>query len=145
MSYRIFCLFCCIVLAFPASAEGAYFTVRGRQLFFDTAEAPSGWAGLDEQFNDILMVNPEVSEIVLADPGGDFQTALAMLDVIRLYELNTLVEEPCRSSCAILFLGGVERRIADTGSLGFHRVSWRKHNSVLFYRRLVKGLGSGLR
>lgn len=131
----------CLVFAFPAAADGSYFKIRGHQLFFDTARAPSGWDGLDEQFNDMLMLNPQVSEIVLAGPGGDFQTALAMLDVIRLYELNTLVEEPCRSACAILFLGGVERRIAQGGRLGFHRVSWLKHDSVMFYRLLQKELG----
>lgn len=133
---------CCITLAFPASAEGEFFKIRGHQLFFDTEKAPPGWDGLGEQFNDMLMLNPEVSEIVLAGPGGDFHTALDMLDVIRLYELNTLVEEPCRSACALLFLGGVERRIASGGRLGFHRVSWRKHDSTLFYRRSIKGLGN---
>jgi len=65
---------------------------------------------------------PAVRQIVLTDsPGGSVSSALDIADDIRRKGLSTTIRGYCRSACALIFLGGVQRTLADSKShVDFH-------------------------
>jgi len=65
---------------------------------------------------------PTVRQIVLTDsPGGSVSSALDIADDIRRKGLSTTIRGYCRSACALIFLGGVQRTLADSKShVDFH-------------------------
>ena len=78
----------------------------------------------EEAVRRALDENKGVREVVLAGPGGRIATGLAIFHMIRDRKLATRVETSCASACTIAFLGGIERSLAPTARLGFHRASF---------------------
>ena len=70
----------------------------------------------------ISVFNPSVHRVVFTNsPGGDLAAAYNVAEEIRLRKLETSVKGYCRSACALMFLGGVERRLVDAKSyVAFH-------------------------
>jgi hypothetical protein len=68
----------------------------------------------------------EVSLVILAEsPGGDIGAAYGIADLIRKRQIKTGVYGACSSSCALMFMGGVERKMVageklKLTRLGFH-------------------------
>lgn len=68
----------------------------------------------------------EVSLVILAEsPGGDIGAAYGIADLIRKRQIKTGVYGACSSSCALMFMGGVERQMVagekhQLTRLGFH-------------------------
>jgi hypothetical protein len=57
---------------------------------------------------------PGVDTVVFVNsPGGDLWTALRVGRLIAGKDVKTVAAGPCLSACAVMFLGGVERRFAD--------------------------------
>lgn len=70
------------------------------------------------------LLSPQITTIVLTDSsGGDSDTALNVAKWIRERGLTTVGLGYCRSSCAVMFLGGKERLLANERSyVAFHGV-----------------------
>jgi len=62
--------------------------------------------------------------LVLESPGGDFFTGLWLGHRVRARGMHTVSRYPCASSCASIFLGGVDRVLwGQRATLGFHQAS----------------------
>ena len=61
-----------------------------------------------------------VTVLRLASPGGSLAPALAMGRSTRQKGVKTLVDDPCASACAFVFMGGAARR-ATPMMLGVHQ------------------------
>jgi hypothetical protein len=68
----------------------------------------------------------DVSLVILVEsPGGDIGAAYGIADIIRKRQIKTGVYGACSSSCALMFMGGVERQMLageklKLTRLGFH-------------------------
>lgn len=88
-----------------------------------------------EQFRRQL-AEGELRLVVLAEsPGGDLRAALWIARKISQLNINTAVMGHCASSCAVIFMGGVERQMMDSPKLartrlGFHGPHKRSDKSV---------------
>jgi hypothetical protein len=80
--------------------------------------------GSDQAVRRTLEQNPKIREVVLAGPGGRIGAGAEIGRMIRNRRLATRVDTACASACTIAFLGGVDRSIAPSAKLGFHRASF---------------------
>ena len=76
-----------------------------------------------------------VKEVFLNSEGGDLLAGLALGRLFKERKLDTRVmaKAKCLSACALAFLGGVSRYIADdVDSFGFHRQYRIKNKQILY-------------
>ncbi|MES2125968.1 MAG: hypothetical protein V4463_01740 [Pseudomonadota bacterium] len=82
------------------------------------------------------LVDGTLRLVVLAEsPGGDLRAALWIAHRINEHKINTAVLGHCASSCAVIFMGGIERQMMDTPKLertrlGFHGPHKKSDHSV---------------
>jgi len=100
-------------LAISVSPDGATLNIDGTY-----------GMGSDQAVRRALEQNPKIREVVLTGPGGRIGAGVEIARMIRNRRLATRVDTACASACTIAFLGGVERSIAPSGKLGFHRASF---------------------
>lgn len=69
-----------------------------------------------------LDLSPQRGDVVVTSgPGGDIAAAMDIGDFIYKYDLFTVVDDLCGSSCAyFIALGGRRLALIDNGLLGFH-------------------------
>ena len=81
-------------------------------------------AGFFEELRTAIDANPTVTQVALGSAGGSVGDAVKAGRYIRAKGLNTELYNNCRSACALVYLGGVDRRIGSPyPELGFHRIS----------------------
>ncbi|MGJ8622771.1 MAG: hypothetical protein ACSHW1_08335 [Yoonia sp.] len=68
-----------------------------------------------------LAAYPNAAQIILSSTGGNIYEARGLSNAIRKNGLNTMVISECSSACTTVFIGGIERRIAQSAKLGFHQ------------------------
>ncbi|KUF11171.1 hypothetical protein [Pseudoponticoccus marisrubri] len=121
-------------LAAPAASEedGAgreKFRLEGPVLVYDTEAAE------DEREREIrnadldilialLRDTPGITTLKLNSSGGSVLAGQEMARVVMDFELDTIVDGECSSSCVTVFLGGARRQLTRGGKLGFHQLSW---------------------
>lgn len=89
--------------------------VAGNQIILSGAVAREDFS----KFIALLDTNKAVDTVILRDsPGGESRTGYDIGATIRARGLNTAVSGYCRSSCSRMFLGGVQRQIADDQPVG---------------------------
>jgi hypothetical protein len=105
-----------ITLLLGSSASAMEMHVSGDQLI------ASSYIGEADYAKFIQTITPAVKTVVFTNsPGGARLIGQDLAEEIRHRKLSTVVLGYCFSSCANAFLGGVERRLANSGSyLGFH-------------------------
>ena len=102
-------LFTTLLIGFTASATEMH--VSGDQLIL------SGFIDLRAYDEFIRTITPSVRQVVLTDsPGGARISGQRIAYEIRRRRLSTVALGRCVSACANLFLGGVERQLADSAS-----------------------------
>ncbi|MFO1060414.1 MAG: hypothetical protein U1E53_26010 [Dongiaceae bacterium] len=79
--------------------------------------------GVADELEAMLARYPETTVIHLNSPGGRMSEGFALQAVIRRHGLITYTGVECDSACTLAFLGGRERWIGPTASLGFHHAS----------------------
>ncbi|WP_192384759.1 hypothetical protein [Mesorhizobium silamurunense] len=88
----------------------------------------SGEFGANEPLNTFssAVVGSGARVIVFNSPGGNVGSAIRLGRMIRAAGLDTLQvrQLQCASACSLAFLGGVHR-IAEPGSIGVHRASFK--------------------
>src|SRR5262245_37298577 len=109
-----FLLFASLSIGFNAFATEMH--VSGDQLIL------SGFIDLQAYDKFIRTITPSVRTVVLTDsPGGARISGQRIAYEVRRRGLSTVALGNCVSACANLFLGGIERRLADSTSvLAFH-------------------------
>jgi hypothetical protein len=85
--------------------------------------------GDDAKLSKILLSDKsftgDKSAVVMDSPGGNLEAGIKMAMMIHARQLATLVpeESSCASVCAMMWLGGSRRLVADSGQIGFHAAS----------------------
>lgn len=101
-------LACALLSLLPLWATAMTLETQGDTVF---ATGPVG--------NDLLafethLANPAVKQVVFVNsPGGDLWTGLRVGRLIASKSLRTVAAGNCASSCAVMFMGGQERRFSD--------------------------------
>jgi len=109
-----------------------------------------------QAFIDQTATLPSGTIVLLNSQGGDLSTGIRLGQIIRQKNFNTRVgqtqEQPasiikipgsCLSSCALAFLGGVERQLDAQDELGFYPLqSTKKSSSKISEEDLVKALAN---
>ncbi|RIA56083.1 SH3 domain-containing protein [Dichotomicrobium thermohalophilum] len=77
-----------------------------------------------ERFRDVASNTPEAI-VALAGPGGSVAAGIEIGHMIRLRNYKTVVfgDQQCASSCALAWLGGAPRFMAESARIGFHAAS----------------------
>lgn len=127
----------CIAVPFLAEAEAeadrqpenGKFHVEGPVLIYDTEAAPDPddreiQNGDLDDLLEILRGTEGIRSLRLNSTGGSVWAGSEMARVVIDFELDTVVEGECSSSCVSIFLGGTRRELARGGKLGFHQRSW---------------------
>lgn len=113
-------LVACVAALLTPPAIAMTLETEGRMLF------ASGELGNDLPAFEDALANPAIDTIVFVNsPGGDLWTGMRVGRLIASRGLVTAVVGRCLSACAIMFVGGRERRFADAlrtapGFLGVH-------------------------
>ena len=82
------------------------------------------------------LADDTLHQVILAEsPGGDLRAALWIANKISERKMNTAVMGHCASSCAVIFMGGIERQMMDSPKLartrlGFHGPHKKSDRSV---------------
>lgn len=131
-----------LLAASPALAE-TRFTLDGNVLIYNTANpvdatlldpasglTPADTVG-DIAYEDIdalrsILARHEdrLDTLRLTSDGGYIEAAYEMAAIIADYGLKTEVQGECASACAVIFVGGTERRMNKGGRIGLHPSSW---------------------
>jgi hypothetical protein len=88
-----------------------------------------------ESFRRELEGGPIRLVILAESPGGDLRAGLWIARKISESKINTAVMGHCASSCAVIFMGGVERQMMDSPKLdrtrlGFHGPHKKSDRSI---------------
>ncbi len=108
-----------ILLSFHA--QGMTLEVQGHQLFATGPVGGDDWLKFNQSFAD-----PAVDTVVLVNsPGGSLWDGLRISKVISDKGYNTVAAGFCNSACALIFMGGKERRFSSafdpsTTYIGIH-------------------------
>ena len=67
----------------------------------------------------LSIISPKCGQVSVNSPGGSVDAALALGRVIRTNALNVMIDEEdrCDSSCAFLFVAGVNRTLAGVATV----------------------------
>ncbi len=131
--HRLIAGVCVLTLALGLS------TVRARAAKFDVIDLPDG-GGKALLVSGAIGINDQVafhaaaaalngSVVVTTGPGGSVRAAVAIGNEIRERGWSTLVppDTDCASACALIWLAGDRRLMADGARIGFHAMSVRKN------------------
>lgn len=105
-------------------------TVRAADINFEKDPETSVWViyiegdithGDEKKFRDISL-NLKSAIVVLNSDGGSLSPALEIGRIIRVAGYDTVVldKSVCASSCALIWLAGVDRGVLGSGRVGFH-------------------------
>lgn len=104
------------------------FQIKGTAIYLDM---DGDYVGLsrrgDEEISDhyvladIIFENPDIDTVFLTGAGGSTYSADLMTRSIMRAKLDTVAYKECLSACAVIFLGGINRKLEKGGILGFHR------------------------
>ena len=112
------------------------FRVEKNKVYYDT-ENPEGVDGINyhhvDNLLEILKSNNQIQTLVLNSGGGYAEAAQELADLVLDAELNTYVENICKSACVNVFLAGTVRGLALGGRIGFHKGYWGSASLKEYY------------
>ena len=113
-----------------AAGQTERFELVGSTLFIDldVEYYEDDWSSAEVRrdhriITNITFANPEIALVVLTGQGGSFFDALIAARRFKNLGLATEARGDCLSSCALMFMGGRERKLYKDATLGFHRMS----------------------
>ena len=116
------------------------FTIKGEVVVYDT-ESVEGFPDSEIDYDDheellrLLKANPDLTTLELNSHGGRVYGGYRMADIVIDYELKTVVDGVCSSSCVYIFLGGQSREMTGGSRLGFHHRTWDAGDIQGYYDR----------
>ena len=129
-SVRVLGFLFCMAIAFHA--KGMTLEKQGSELFATGTVGGEDWLKFNEALTD-----PVVNTVVLVNsPGGDLWAAIAVSKLISDRGYKTVVAGSCSSACALIFMGGKERRFSSAFAagatyVGIHGAHSRDNGSVV--------------
>lgn len=124
------------------------FEVDGENLYFDLdiQYYEDDWSGSEPRndykiMSSLLYKNPQITSVILTGSGGNAFQSLQIARALSLREKFTVAHGECLSACAIIFLGGAKRTLADGAVLGFHRSNWDVDEAADVYNFERKRMG----
>lgn len=129
MKRPLLCLAMVAALAGPALAEESVnkFSVQGDILIYDTE---TGGDDLEIHNDDVdtllrlLRVTPNIAILSLNSSGGSVWAGDEMARIALDFELDTVVNGECSSSCVSILLAGARRTMSRGSKIGFHSRNW---------------------
>lgn len=120
--------------------ERGHISITGRIEPGDLAKFRSFLAGSDEVLIDLLQ-----GGVALDSVGGDVRAALGIARILRMSHASVLIKKGavCYSSCFLVFAGG-SYRIASSGSLGVHRLSFAMPASIAETEKMLEEVGGSI-
>lgn len=119
-----------------AAAQSSKFAVSGQTLIYDTESGTEdgelAWDDVAE-LRRFLAANPGITTLSLNSGGGNISAGDDMALVVIDYELDTLVDGECSSSCVTVFLGGKGRRMTRGSKIGLHSRWWAPEDVEAYY------------
>jgi len=107
------------LLAFPCCGRAMDMRVQGNTLFMGGAVVSQDC----DAFDGLLKTNAIKSVVFERSPGGDVTSGYCIGSHIRAHSLSTVIQESCASACSLMWLGGVERTLANAKSrVGMHGI-----------------------
>lgn len=135
--------FLIVPLIFPAmvAAQSANkFQVDGAILTYDTENVSDADAREIESDDvdvllDVLRKETDVAILRLNSTGGSVWAGNEMARIVQDFELDTLVDGECSSSCVTVFLAGHSRSMTRGSKVGFHQRSWSSDGTQSYFDR----------
>lgn len=140
MLARLATLIALLALAAPIAAQTSSkrWEVNGSILVYNTEHKGSD-SGIErsdvDRLRALLRDNPAIEVLSVNSTGGGLYAALDMGNIVIDFELDTVIDAVCESSCMYLFLAGEKRTMARGGRVGFHRISWSAESIESYYDR----------
>ncbi|MEC8294152.1 MAG: hypothetical protein VX083_11690 [Pseudomonadota bacterium] len=116
-----------LLLAGPVLADKLM--VEGDQLIYDTDKGGLA-SGKEIVATDLpvmrrmLKENEGITTLRLNSPGGIVWVGEEMARIVEDYELDTVADGECSSTCVLLFLAGQSRQMTRGSKIGFHQTNW---------------------
>jgi hypothetical protein len=79
--------------------------------------------GSARALEDFLSARPQVASLEIDSPGGNFQEASRIAELVKARRLATFVRSECLSACTLAFAAGRPRIAMISAKFGFHRAS----------------------
>lgn len=132
-----------LTLAVPALAEvrvvlPAKLHVEGETLVYDSETGQEDGEIEPGDFDAMLAMlraHPEVTTLRLNSSGGSIWAAEEMSRVVIDFDLDTVVEGECSSSCVTVFLGGRARSLTRGSKIGLHSRWWAPEDVEQYYEK----------
>lgn len=80
--------------------------------------------GLARELERVLQSAPEVDIVRLDSIGGRSGEAETVFDIVRRFDLDTLVARECLSACTLVFAAGRQRWLQHGARLGYHGIAF---------------------
>jgi hypothetical protein len=135
----------------PAAAETGpleRFTVKDNYLFIDLDkfyyEGSDIVIGNDTDskiVGELLFYYSEINIVLLTGQGGLAYSAEHIARLFMRHEITTVAYGECLSACAVMFLGGSERRLSKGAVIGLHRAQTSVVNHMSFYEEMKDKIG----
>lgn len=127
----------CLALL-STSAWADKLRVEGDELIYDTHLAETGsdqeiLAPDLDRMQDLLRAHPDVTTMRLNSPGGIVWVGQEMARIVADYELNTVTDGECSSTCVLVFLAGQSRQMTRGSKIGFHQTNWSAGSIEAYY------------
>ncbi|MBU2983414.1 hypothetical protein KO498_16530 [Lentibacter algarum] len=110
-------------------------TVKGDTLVFDTTTTEDSEIDKPDiaAFLSVLRANTNITTVQLNSSGGSVWSAEEISRIIVDFELDTVVNGRCSSSCVMLLLAGTNRSLTRGSKIGFHSRSWSASSMQRYY------------
>jgi hypothetical protein len=119
------------------------FTVRGDHLFIDLDkfyyEGSDVVLGNDTDskvVGELLFYHSEIKNVLLTGQGGLVHSAEHIARLFMRHDITTIAYGECLSACAVMFLGGSERRLSKGAVIGLHRAQASVVDHMSFYEEM---------
>ncbi|MCB2115976.1 MAG: hypothetical protein KDE00_06650 [Rhodobacteraceae bacterium] len=112
--------------------------VEGSKLVYDS-ETGREDGEIEPEDSDALLAilreTPGITTLALNSAGGSIWAAEEMSRIVIDFDLDTVVEGECSSSCVTVFLGGKARSMARGSKIGLHSRWWAPEDVEGYYER----------
>ena len=122
----------------PAETEVSKFSVEGEVLIYDSEVDVENDEISTPDVNGLLRAlrtNEDVTTLRLTSGGGSVWAAKEMARIVIDFELDTLVDGECSSSCVRIFLAGTGRAMNRGSKIGFHSRHWSPDSIQKYYEK----------
>jgi hypothetical protein len=124
------------------------FAIKGNHLFvnldknyYEGSDVVVGNDTDSKIIGELLFHHSEIDVVFLTGQGGLVYSAEKIARLFMRHGITTVAYGECLSACAVMFLGGSDRRLAKGAVLGLHRAQGSVVDHASFYEEMRKQRG----